>query len=290
MVQHSNDVYISLADPSTGDEPGTAAVWLKVTNQTGTGGATVTAGTADPTGGSDGDFYVQHDASNVAESLWRNDSGTWNEYTIPTAGTSTDDQTASEVNTDTTNFGNNLSGTDTTVQAALDTLDDVAAGGTLPLSAQRLRSQAGTAGDVTVAIRAASPTQSGSMSAADKTKLDSVAANATANDGDITSVTVSAPLTGGGNSGDLTVALPDATTTASGAMSSADKTKLDSVAANATANDGDITAVGTTAPLTGGGTAGDVTVAISPASTTAAGSMSAADKTKLDDLKIRLSL
>ena len=291
MVQHSNDVYIALADPTTGDEPGSDAVWLKVTNQTGTGGATVTAGTADPTGGSDGDFYVQHDASNVAESLWRNDSGTWNEYTIPTAGTSTDDQTASEVNTDTTNFGNNLSGTDTTVQAALDTLDDVAAGGditavgtTAPLTG------GGTAGDVTIALRAASPTQSGSMSAADKTKLDSVAANATANDGDITSVTVSAPLTGGGNSGDLTVALPDATTTTAGAMSSADKTKLDSVAANATANDGDITAVGTTAPLTGGGVAGDVTVAISPATTTAAGSMSAADKTKLDGLEDQIEL
>ena len=143
---------------------------------------------------------------------------------------------------------------------------------------------------MTVAIRAASPTQSGSMSAADKTKLDGVAANATANAGDVTSVTVSAPLTGGGNSGDLTVALPDATTTTAGAMSSADKTKLDRSSGGRHGEHRDITEVGTTAPLTGGGTAGSVTIAISPASTTAAGSMSAADKTKLDGLEEQIEL
>ena len=47
------------------------------------GGATVTSGTADPTGGSDGDAYIQVDGSDVVQSLWRNDSGTWAEYTIP---------------------------------------------------------------------------------------------------------------------------------------------------------------------------------------------------------------
>ena len=40
-------------------------------------------------------------------------------------GTGTDDQTASEVNTDTTNFNQNLSNADTTVQRALDTLDNL---------------------------------------------------------------------------------------------------------------------------------------------------------------------
>ena len=259
---------------------------------TGSGsGAAITQGTADPTGGSDGDAYLQVDASDEVESIWLNESGTWEEYTIPTAGTSTDDQTAAEVNTDTANFGGHLSGTDTTVQAALDTLDDIASGGditavgtTAPLTG------GGTAGDVTVAIRAASPTQSGSMSAADKTKLDGVAANATANDGDVTGVTASAPLTGGGASGDLTIALPDATTTAAGAMSSADKTKLDGIAAGATANTGDITEVGTTAPITGGGTAGSVTIAIRAATATLSGSMSAADKAKLDGLERQIEL
>ena len=258
---------------------------------TGGGGSTLTAGIPDPTGGSAGDAYIQIDASNVVQSLWWNASGTWTEYTIPTAGTSTDDQTAAEVDTDTTNFGGHLSGTDTTVQAALDTLDDITAGGditavgtTAPLTG------GGTAGDVTIAIRAASPTQSGSMSSTDKAKLDGVAANATANDGDVTSVTVSAPLVGGGNEGDLTVALPDATTTASGAMSSTDKTKLDGVAAGATANTGDITEVGTTAPLTGGGVSGSVTVAIRAATATLSGSMSAADKAKLDGLERQIEL
>ena len=162
--------------------------------------------------------------------------------------------------------------------------DITAVGTTAPLTG------GGVAGDVTIAIRAATETLSGSMSAADKTKLDGIAAGATANVGDVTGVTASAPLTGGGTSGDLTIALPDATTTVAGAMSAADKTKLDGIAAGATANVGDITEVGTTAPLTGGGTSGSVTIAINPATTTAAGSMSSADKTKLDRLERQIEL
>jgi hypothetical protein len=41
---------------------------------------------------------------------------------------SLENQNASEIATDTTNFDSNLSGTDTTVQAALDTLDEMAGG------------------------------------------------------------------------------------------------------------------------------------------------------------------
>ena len=51
------------------------------------GGATVTVGTADPTGGSDGDAYIQVDGSDVIQSIWRNNSGTWEEYTVPAGGT-----------------------------------------------------------------------------------------------------------------------------------------------------------------------------------------------------------
>ena len=40
-------------------------------------------------------------------------------------GSSTDDQTASEVNTDTSNFNNNLNSADTTVQLALDKIDNI---------------------------------------------------------------------------------------------------------------------------------------------------------------------
>ena len=289
LVEHNGEIWWAETEPAEDAEPGVAAAWVQIS---GTGaGSTWTRGVPDPTGGTAGDGYVQVDASGVVQSVWLNIAGTWTESTIPTAGTSTDDQTAAEVNTDTTNFGGHLSDTDTTVQAALDTLDDITAGGditavgtTAPLTG------GGTAGDVTVAIRAASPTQSGSMSAADKAKLDGVAANATANDGDVTSVTVSAPLAGGGASGDLTIALPDATTAASGAMSSTDKAKLDGIAAGATANTGDITEVGTTAPLTGGGTAGSVTIAIRAATATLSGSMSAADKAKLDGLEEQIEL
>ena len=89
------------------------------------GGATITSGTADPTGGDAGDAYLQVDASSVVQSIWLNVMSTWTEYTIPSGGTSTDDQTAAEVDTDTSNFGGNLGGTDTTVQTALDTIDDL---------------------------------------------------------------------------------------------------------------------------------------------------------------------
>ena len=49
-------------------------------------GASITTGTADPTGGADGDAYVQVDASSVVQSIWRNASGTWTEYTLPAGG------------------------------------------------------------------------------------------------------------------------------------------------------------------------------------------------------------
>ena len=48
---------------------------------------------------------------------------------------------------------------------------------------------------------------------------------------DIIAVNVSAPITGGGSSGDVTVGISAATTSAAGSMSSADKTKLDGITA-----------------------------------------------------------
>lgn len=91
---------------------------------TGGGGSSISTGTANPTGGSAGDVYLQLDASDEVQSIWQNVSGTWTEYEIPTAGTSTDDQTAAEVPTTTTDFDGSLSGADTNVQLALNTLDD----------------------------------------------------------------------------------------------------------------------------------------------------------------------
>lgn len=46
-------------------------------------GASITVGTADPTGGSDGDAYVQADASDIVQGIWLNSGGTWAEYSLP---------------------------------------------------------------------------------------------------------------------------------------------------------------------------------------------------------------
>ena len=126
IVQHNNHVWIALSTPGADDEPGSAAVWQQMTGFR--VGVLPHGGNYRSNGRQQRDAYVQVDASNEVQSIWRNNSGTWSEYTIPTAGTSTDDQTAAEVNTDTSNFGGNLSNTDTTVQAALDTIDDLTLG------------------------------------------------------------------------------------------------------------------------------------------------------------------
>ena len=86
VIKHSGAIWVALTDPAIGDEPGTAAAWEKITDQTGTGGGlSLTAGTANPTGGSDGDAYLQVDTSVPAEiqAIWRNVSSTWTPYALP---------------------------------------------------------------------------------------------------------------------------------------------------------------------------------------------------------------
>ena len=83
ILKHDSAVWVALADPAAGDEPGVATAWEKVTDQPTGSGATIEAGTADPTGGNDGDAYFQVDSSGVVQSIWRNASGTWTEYTLP---------------------------------------------------------------------------------------------------------------------------------------------------------------------------------------------------------------
>jgi hypothetical protein len=90
-----------------------------------------------------------------------------------------------------------------------------------------------------VSIAAATTGAPGSMSAADKLKLDGVAANATANVGTVTSTTGTAPIQVATGTSTPVVSITAATTAAAGSMSGADKTKLDGVAPGATANSTD---------------------------------------------------
>ena len=49
-------------------------------------GASITSGTADPSGGAAEDFYLQVNATDVVQSAWLNVAGTWTEYTLPAGG------------------------------------------------------------------------------------------------------------------------------------------------------------------------------------------------------------
>jgi hypothetical protein len=93
-------------------------------------------------------------------------------------------------------------------------------------------------GSPAISITAATGSVPGSMSAADKTKLDGIAAGATANVGTVTGVTGTAPITSSGGAAPA-IGIAAATTSLPGSMSAADKAKLDGVAAGATANSTD---------------------------------------------------
>ncbi len=146
-----------------------------------------------------------------------------------------------------------------------------------------------------ISIAAATDAAAGSMSGADKTKLDGIGAGAL-----VVSVGGTLPIssTGGANP---VVSIAAATGAAAGSMSGADKTALDGTpaaivaAANAAAaaavatseaytDAHAVTAVGAAAPIT---TTGGLTpqIGISAATTGAAGSFSATDKTKIDGLQ-----
>jgi hypothetical protein len=145
-----------------------------------------------------------------------------------------------------------------------------------------------------ISITAATTSAAGSMSAADKTKLDGITAGAA-----VATVTGTAPIVSSGGTSPA-ISITAATTSADGSMSSADKTKLDGIAAGAEVNvnadwnavSGDaqilnkptiVSSVTGTAPISSsGGTTPDISIA--PATTGAAGSMSASDKAKLDGI------
>lgn len=153
-------------------------------------------------------------------------------------------------------------------------------------------------GDSGIALAAATSSTAGAMSAADKDKLDNADVTAyTAGNGiDITSHAVTA-VVDGSNSNGLSVgsngiALSTATASTAGAMSASDKDKLDNADVTAyTAGNGiDITSHAVTAVVDGsnanGLSVGSSGLAMATATTSAAGAMSAADKTKLDDYEL----
>ncbi len=87
--------------------------------------------------------------------------------------------------------------------------------------------------DRTLSITAATTIAAGSMSAADKLKLDGLPSSAVPT---TRLINVTAPITGGGDlSADRTIGISAATTIASGSMSASDKTKLDGIATGAAA-------------------------------------------------------
>ena len=104
-VDYLTGVFVKSVSP-TGLVTFQSATGTETTAQLATGsGATVTSGTADPTGGATGDVYLQVNGTNVLQSIWRNIAGTWTEYTVP-AGVALSDTAPRSVTT-----GANAAGT-----------------------------------------------------------------------------------------------------------------------------------------------------------------------------------
>jgi hypothetical protein len=120
----------------------------------------------------------------------------------------------------------------------------------------------------------------GLQSAADKTKLDGIAAGAQVNVPTNLSYTASTRLLESSTGNDVT--LPEATATLSGLMSGADKTKLDSVEAGAQVNVATDLSYTASTRLLSSSTGADVS--LPEATTTLAGLQSAADKIRIDQL------
>lgn len=173
-----------------------------------------------------------------------------------------------------------------------------------------------------IGISAATTSAPGSMSAADKTKLDGIAAGAEVNvnadwnassgdaqilnkptlgtaaaaattdfataaqgskaDTAVQSVTGTAPITSSGGTTPA-IGISAATTSAAGSMSAADKLKLDGVQAGAQVNVGTDLSYTASSRLLASSTGADVT--LPEATTSAAGLLSSTDKTKLDGVQ-----
>ena len=206
-------------------------------------------------------------ATNVAYSGLTGTVPTWNQNTTGNAATVT---TNANLTGDVTSTGNNTSiATEVIVNAdinasaaiavsklAASTISGITLGNnlnTLTISSPLTGTSYNGSSAVSIGLQAATTSVAGSMSAADKTKLDGIAAGAQVNvptnlaQGTRTTTTV--PIT---SSTGTPATLNVATTSLAGVMSSADKTKLDGIASGATANTGTVTSVATGYGLSGG--------------------------------------
>ena len=139
-----------------------------------------------------------------------------------------------------------------------------------------------TGSNVTVPVATAS--NAGLMATGDKTKLDGIAAGAQVNVATNLGYTTAASAGSVTSSTGANAALPAATPSVAGLLTSADKTKLDSIAAGAQVN------VATNLGITGTGNARAITsstgsnVSVPMATASNAGLMATGDKSKLDGI------
>jgi hypothetical protein len=166
-------------------------------------------------------------------------------------------------------------------KAKLDAATSIVTGvtGTAPIS-----SSGGT--NPAISIVAATPSVPGSMSASDKSKLDGIAAGAQVNVSTNlalgTTTTTTQPVT---NSNGTGFTLAGASPSLAGLLASADKSKLDGIAAgaqvNVATNIGIGTVTATAVPLTSSTGTG---ASLTGATALLAGLLSAADKSKIDGI------
>ena len=167
-----------------------------------------------------------------------------------------------------TNASQTFSGTQTFSNQIIGSISGSASSvtNTLTISAPLTGTSYNGSSAVSIGLQAATTLVAGSMSAADKTKLDGIAAGAQVNvptnlaQGTRTTTTV--PIT---SSTGTSATLDIATISLAGVMSSADKTKLDGIASGATANTGTVTSV---AALTLGTTGTDLSSSVATGTTT----------------------
>ena len=204
VLQHAGELWWAESDPAVGDTPGTASAWTQLSGSTGGGGGSLTQGTADPTGGSDGDAYIQTNASNAVQSLWLNSGGSWSEYTIPSDGVVS---------------GGSVAGTTLTLTRT-NNLPDITIGG-LPTPGGTTTDGVANSVDLSLSGQNLSLTLGRTIGV---DLSDTVALPASG----LTAVTTDSTLTGAGTSGDaLSVANPPATWAyASGATGTAPSARL----------------------------------------------------------------